>query len=108
MTTKTMKPVSNREARIFITKRKPFVNHTGSFRGTVHYGEPIYTGLMPHANDERDALMTDNEFGNIEYIVWSYDTPIAWYNRRTGKWTRTAYKYSATTSGKHMNNLGDI
>lgn len=100
-----MKKIANTEASAYIANRKPFTSHTGNFSGTLHYGSSVYTGKMPH-DTERETMLLDNELGNIEYIVWSYQTPIAWYNRRTGQWTKTKHKYSVTTSGKHMNNLG--
>ena len=45
---------------------------------------------------------------NIEYVVWSYATPIAWYVAPSatikGGWYKVAQKFSVTTS-KHQGNL---
>ena len=41
-----------------------------------------------------------DELKGVEYIVYSYGTPIAWF--KNGEWTIPALKYSVTTS-KHQN-----
>lgn len=40
---------------------------------------------------------------DIDYVVWSYSTPIAWHTRTTG-WHVVSQKFSPTT-GKHQSNL---
>lgn len=49
-------------------------------------------GMLP--SDYLDQLQ------GVEYIVYSYGTPIAWFKK--GEWTIPALKYSSTTS-KHQN-----
>lgn len=39
----------------------------------------------------------------IDYIVWSYGTPIAWHTT-DGEWTKVTQKFSVTTS-RHQGNL---
>lgn len=46
----------------------------------------------PFDHIELDELMM------AQYVVYSYDTPIAW-RTKTGAWVRNVTRYSATTSG---------
>lgn len=40
---------------------------------------------------------------DIDYVVWSYRTPIAWH-KTDGAWHKVSQKFSSTTS-KHQSNL---
>lgn len=56
--------------------------------------------------DPTYGIMTDDDRVRFEldkptYVVWSYDTPIAWWSRHGG-WYVTEEKYSTTTS-RHTN-----
>lgn len=53
------------------------------------------TGYLPPAYGE--TLNDEWESGLVDYIVYSYGTPIAWHNIREG-WNIPPVKYSRTTS----------
>ena len=53
------------------------------------------TGYLPA--DYRDELLTEWDGGLVDYVVYSYGTPIAWHNIREG-WNIPPVKYSRTTS----------
>lgn len=95
--------VSNADARERITKRQEFTNATkrpgphvadrarpGSFRA-VRWFEGA--GHLP------DQYVDPNLVG-ARYIVYSYDTPIAWWggNRGRERWFYASVAYSPTTS----------
>lgn len=69
----------------------PFETH-GSLRGTRHRST---FGRLPRAYWDAAAAAT--------YLVFSYDTPIAWRNP-DGTWTCPHVKYSVTTS-KHQGRI---
>lgn len=81
----------NSDAVDYIPNLKPFRNSTGSFVGQTY---PIGFGRL---SEKWRARLSDTHmtFG-IEYIVYSYATPIAWY--ADGQWEMPYAKYSATTS----------
>lgn len=91
-----MKRVSNRDATPLIAKREPFTNQTrlpntprsrpGSFRGVRQYGT---RGHLP----EKFVLPSLTE---ADYVVYSYDTPLAWHHQDT--WHYASVAYSPTTS----------
>jgi hypothetical protein len=74
--------------------REPFRNSNGSLRGEPmqrQAGSLIHSGRMPetHARDLAASVAVD-------YVVWSYATPIAWHSR--DGWHVPATSYSVTTS----------
>jgi hypothetical protein len=94
----TTKRVSNRAAQTCIANREDFVNSTGSFRGEVVNGAPFWTGRLP--DGWVDWLRGAK---GVDYIVYSYATPIAWHSE--DGWTVPNVKYSMTTSTKHQPNV---
>lgn len=66
----------------------------GSLRGRA--GPPGSFGQLPEDYRE-DAEQAD-------YVVYSYNTPIAWKNAKTGRWTAPGTKYSTTTS-RHQSKI---
>lgn len=73
---------------------EPFRNNGGSFRGepmAPRHGAMVHTGRMPteHARGLAAASALD-------YVVWSYGTPIAWHDE--DGWHVPATSYSVTTS----------
>ncbi len=44
-----------------------------------------------------------NDVNDIDYIVYSYATPIAWHSRSNG-WHKVSQKFSVTTS-RHQSSL---
>lgn len=95
------KRVSNRDAATYIETRQEFETHTGSLWGAYAGGNrPLYTGglgtgYLPAEWRERLREAHDRA-GDGLYVVYSYNTPIAWHGGE--QWTRPDVKYSATTS----------
>jgi hypothetical protein len=83
-----------------IRDRIPFTT-SGALRGEECVSSYPYSGWLDKA--EREALSTDGMAGLIDYIVWSYATPIAWH-RTDGTWHIVDQKFSMTTT-KHQGNL---
>lgn len=54
------------------------------------------------SEDWRISLQTVEDWGELEYVVYSYETPIAW--RASGEWTMTNEKHSATTT-RHQSSI---
>ena len=88
----------SREVAEFIRDRKPFRTHGALFADTI--GEngtgrlPYYPGNLT-ATDDR--LRWDTDKSSIDYIVFSYATPIAWHTT-DGRWHKVSQKFSMTTS----------
>lgn len=81
--------------RDVITAFEPFTISSGNFYGTPIEGDSgqyIHMGQMP--NDERDNFRAIGP--EIDYVVYSYVTPIAWHVRNVG-WFRTNAGHSNTT-----------
>lgn len=97
-----MGKISSRSQQVaqFIRDRKPFETY-GALKATTESGHGgLYWQSGRLAGDD---LQTFNEqYGAIDYIVWSYATPIAWHT--ANGWHRVSQKFSVTTS-KHQGNL---
>lgn len=89
-----MKRLSNREAREAIRATQAFTTHNQTVTGRHNLAG---TGIMRNPA-EVEQLVKASEAGRLEYVVYSYSTPIAWVI--DGTWVRTAERYSVTTS-KH-------
>lgn len=85
-------------------------NGGGSWRnatGSVH-GEPVGdNGIRLPRGSQLPAewvaqLNYDTHTDGVDYVVWSYDTPIAWHvparSGRAGHWVKPSVRYSATTN----------
>lgn len=86
-----------------IARRDSFTNSTKSFRGTAwlsSYGRDAAIGRLPQEWVERFRadLFGDGIRPAMDYIIYSYQTPIAWHTPATG-WTVPDVAYSRTTSG---------
>lgn len=84
-----MNRVGNHEAHAYIARHEEFTSHTKSFRGVVERRNAWSSvGMLPpsmkHGLD--DAI----------YVVYSYNTPIAWFSG--GTWYYPEVKYSRTTT----------
>lgn len=75
-----------------IARMEDFKSNTGSFRGAKVSYTPS-SGRMPSAEAEKMAGH------NVDYVVHSYATPIAYHH--SGGWEYPDVSYSATTS-KHQ------
>lgn len=74
----------------------PFANATRSLCGD-RVGEVRPSVVHSWLDDEaRAAFYADDDANRIDFIVWSYGTPIAWHH--ANGWTMPQKRYSATTS----------
>lgn len=85
------------EVRNAIATLTPFTTH-GAL--SARMADVLSFGRLPdeHINDivnDRDAAVS---LGHRLYVVYSYDTPIAWYMPTERRWTIPLRKYSPTTS----------
>lgn len=74
--------------------RTPFRNSNGTFRGEPMQPRPgvlVHSGRMPA--EDRGALA---DASCVDYVVWSYATPIAWHDEHG--WHTPDARYSPTTS----------
>lgn len=79
----------------FIRQRQPFKT-SGALWGTQ---EMVHSGRLEGI--ELIQFRRAIEEGHIDFIVMSYHTPIAWYNKTLKKWHVVRDKFSVTTS-KHQ------
>lgn len=82
--------VSNRQARQKIIDMQGFASHTGNFSGM--WGGKGTTGRLPEPWWSKFVTRAKEA-----YVVYSYNTPIAWWDATTG-WVIPDVKYSPTTS----------
>lgn len=71
---------------------------SASLRGRT--AESVYPHTGRLAEESEDIFRDDRAHDDIEYVIYSYSTPIAW-RTRTGFWRVPRDKYSVTTS-KHQ------
>jgi hypothetical protein len=83
-----------------IWERKPFTT-SGSFHAESVKGRLYGAGRL--IGDDLEAFNQDNNAAMIDYVVYSYATPIAWHTS-DGRWHVVKQKFSPTTS-KHQGNL---
>lgn len=82
---------------------------SATYGASGHTTGSLPSGWAAEFWQTRDGLARDGRVSDF-YVVYSYSTPIAWYNPLTERWTIPAVKYSVTTS-KHQGNLyglGDV
>ena len=81
-----------------IEKREAFTNASGTLRATKN-PQPVVRQFS--LNDEEfSRLRIDQDQSGISYMVYSYDTPIAW-ETKTGHIYKVQQTFSQTTS-KHQ------
>lgn len=88
-----------------LSDRQPFRTH-GALRAVLV--RAVYTwGELDDVDRVRltDTVAATRETGNKTYVVYSYDTPIAWCPaHKYGMWTVPAARYSRTTT-RHQNRV---
>lgn len=94
----TLQRLNRNQSRDAMAKLQPFSNSTGSLKGyrrsdTCNPGQHM-TGMLNA--DERRQFVSDAARG-IEYLVVSYDTPIAWVCSDGSQYS-VSQKFSVTTS----------
>jgi len=81
----------------WLADHEPFKNAGGTFRGGEWTSE---TGRL-YLHPEDKVEYTDRGYaGMIDYVIYSYSTPIAWHDKEKG-WIDPGHGYSPTTRGKH-------
>lgn len=87
---------------ILVGTPEDFNPDSATLRGRTVDSHHIYPGMLPGpiASDFRRYVRD----GMIQYVIYSYATPIAW-RYHTGKWAMPGTKYSVTTS-KHQGRVG--
>jgi len=92
-----MRQIPIRDADQYIARRMSFNTYGAlSGRNVDRNDMPIYTGQLPARFV--DQFRADQD--EIDYVVFSYVTPIAWHVNGKG-WVVPDTKYSVTTS-KHQ------
>lgn len=84
-----------------IRDRVPFKT-SGALSAEAHDPHSLYLYEGRLNRDECATLHDDLRIG-IDYVVWSYSTPIAWH-LTNGEWYKVEQKFSITTT-KHQGNL---
>lgn len=80
-----------------INAREDF--HSGNLRGEVIMSK--YDLTHRHGRLEGESLARwEKDWENVDYVVWSYYTPIAWHTQKAdvGMWVYSDQHHSATTS----------
>jgi hypothetical protein len=90
---KTLNQTTNSGAAAYIASIDPFTANSMSGDG------PRYNGGAAWSDEVRKFYNSMRE--NIDYVVYSYATPIAWHTFG-GQWFIPDAKYSVTTS-RHQN-----
>lgn len=90
---KTVKTTSRTNLAAPMGQGVPFTNATGSLTGKAH-GLGNWASLGQLAGAEVLRFMEDSD--TTDYIVYSYETPIAWHT--PAGWYMVAQKFSQTTS----------
>lgn len=101
-----MSRVTNKQAVDAIRAKAPFSNATGSFRGQwgmSNPGTPYWRFRENPASAE--FYICGKKWGERMYVVFSYDTPIAWHAPTVG-WVIPKIKYSQTT-GRHQSRVSE-
>jgi len=88
-----------KEVRRAIRERRTFATY-GALRGeAVAPGGGVELGRLYGPDRERLAELTRSGCNGVDFVVYSYATPIAWHGSEG--WTVPDCKYSVTTS-KHQ------
>jgi hypothetical protein len=92
-----MPALNQKDAEHYITNRKQFT--ASALRGSSCKGWVPEAGRL-NAEEYAKLDQTVRYGSEWVYVVWSYDTPIAWFDEEG--WYVVSQKFSVTTS-KHQN-----
>jgi hypothetical protein len=81
-------------ATILTGRNLPFRYNRTSLTGRP----PIADSYGGHTGSLPEPFRAQLFYGRPDYVVFSYDTPIAWHDSVTGEWTVPAVRYSVTTT----------
>lgn len=97
------------ELAAWLAGGEAFSNQTGTLSGAPV--EPLkreawqadpYVGRLYESTQWKNQYVADTRAGLVDYVIRSYDTPIAWHVRENGKlkarWVQPDIKYSLSTS----------
>lgn len=86
------------DLRPVLADLRPFQNTTGSLRGEARspYGYRFDIADARLNDRERARFYADDDIMGVDFVVWSYATPIAW--KTPVGWYVVDQKFSATTS----------
>ncbi len=88
-------PTSRETLAGWLDNREPFSNGNGTFHGRRATGN-VLTGRMPGGPGSERVRWFCSDV-DIDYVVFSYATPIAWHAVKHG-WIVSEDKYSQTTT----------
>lgn len=89
--------------RVMIDERRPFDTH-GALRGRLRPESTESGYLRSKSNAAAQLWLADQD--KIDYVVYSYNTPIAWHVKSdtVNEWIYPDVKYSPTT-GRHQSKI---
>lgn len=93
-----MAKINGRKAAETIAQRIDFTSHGALSARTyapTDFAPNFYGSQLPR--EHRDALFAALKAGPV-YVVFSYETPIAWFSKHDITWHKPDVKYSMTTS----------
>lgn len=91
---------NHREASAYIAKLVPF--RSGNFDADTYARHGF--GYLPDVWQKEFTADNAPDGPGVDYVVYSYSTPIAWHTVGKG-WTVPTVSYSSTTATKHMGPL---
>lgn len=96
--------VNYRTAAAAISNRRRFRNSNKSFSGGYQLEERALYGQLPRA--WQDCFRRNVAEGT--YVVYSYRTPIAWWNNSLDEWVIPDVHYSQTTKRQQSLTRGAV
>ena len=89
--------------RVMIDERRPFDTH-GALRGRLRPESTESGYLRSKSNAAAQLWLADQD--KIDYVVYSYNTPIAWHVKSAtfNEWIYPDVRYSPTT-GRHQSKI---
>jgi len=93
------------DIRALLDNRTPFHNSSGNFRGELNDPDtPALVGSGQMSEADRNRMRMIHDVYGIDYVVFSYSTPIAYRDRR-GVWCVPNAGYSQTTKARHLSRV---
>jgi hypothetical protein len=87
----------------WLVAHEEFSNQDKTFRGVLALApDDMGTGRLP--GDWARNFTARRNAGTIFYVVYSYRTPIAWYDDEINEWIIPDESYSSTTS-RHQSSI---
>lgn len=91
------KNITNSQIPSYVARRAEFTSNSGHAENVTWTWSQLVGRLPQRWSDKyRSTVDAAREAGDSVYVVFSYNTPVAWFY--DGVWTVPAVKYSVTTS----------